>query len=76
MSAPHRHETTEQVPPHWGERLHLSDGETAWNDRHGAEWPEQPFRSRLQPVLSRSLRHAFNFLAQSDIGPAAVRSSH
>ena len=28
-------QTFEQLPPHLAERLHSSDGETAWNDRLG-----------------------------------------
>ena len=28
-------QTSEQLPPHLGERLQLSDSEAPWNDRHG-----------------------------------------
>ena len=39
-------QTSEQLPPHLGERLHSSDGEATSNDRHG--------RSPAKPIMARS----------------------
>jgi hypothetical protein len=35
LSEIHPQQTSEQLPPNFSERLHSSDGEAPWNDRHG-----------------------------------------
>jgi hypothetical protein len=33
----HPQQTSEQLPPYLAERLHSSDGDAAWSDRHGRD---------------------------------------
>jgi hypothetical protein len=66
-TAPHPQQTSEQLPPHLGERLQSSDGEAAWNDRHGrvlavgAPWDGRP--------LSILRGHSLSIRGMAEVDP-------
>jgi hypothetical protein len=69
LSEIHPQQTSEQLPPNFSERLHSSDGEAPWNDRHGR-------RADVQHGSRPPSRKATSSEQSSNLKAAKHRTSH